>query len=166
MKRLYGSLAAISLLSASAAWAVKDGDNLYVKAKTKALKEAKATAGSVKDLNVGDVVVWKGPSATDKLFHKVLIGTKEAYVTVSALSPNKPQLEVAESGKPGMDTKAFASSGAATKGLTEASLKYAKEKGPTMERAAVEVIYAEEHSKNKGTPEAIAVKAKELGGAK
>jgi hypothetical protein len=164
MKRLYGSLAAISLLSASAAWAVKEGDSLYVKAKTKALKDAKATAGTVKDLNVGDVVVWKG--AVDKVFHKVLIGTKEAYVTVSALSPNKPMLESLETGKPGLDTKAFASSGAATKGLTEASLKYAKEKGPTMERAAVEVIYAEEHSKNKGTAEAVATKSKELGGGK
>ena len=35
-----------------------------------------------------------------------------------------------------------------------------------MKKAAVQVIYAEEHNKNKGTPEAIALKTKELGGGK
>lgn len=168
MKRLYGAVAATALLGATGAWAVKVGDNLYIKAKgVKLLKEAKATGAAIgKELNVGDAVVWKGPDAKDKTFHQVEIGGKSGFVLMSSLSPNKPAPEIAESGKPPMDTKAFASSGAATKGLTEASLKYSKEKGTTMEHAAIEVIYAEEHSKNKATPEAIAAKSKELGGAK
>lgn len=169
MKLLYGAVAAAALLSASGAWAVKVGENLYIKAKgVKVLKEPKATSAPLgKELNVGDAVVWKGPSDKDKTFHQVTDGAgKTGFVMMSSLTPNKPAGEIAESGKPPMDTKAFASSGAATKGLTEASLKYSKEKGVTVEKAAIQVIYAEEHSKNKATPEAIAMKSKELGGGK
>lgn len=170
MKRLYGTVAAAALLSASGAWAVKVGDNLFVKAKgVKLLKEAKATSAAVagtKELNVGEEVKWKGPDAKDKTFHQIEVGTKSGFVPMTSLSPNKPSLEIAEAGKPGLDTKAFASSGAATKGLTNAALAYSGEKGPDMVKAAVQVIYVEEHNKNKGTPEAIAMKTKELGGGK
>lgn len=169
MRRGYRALAAAALMSASAAWAVKVGDNLFIKAKgVKLLKEPKLGAAPVagaKELAVGSEVVWKGPSDKDKTFHQVEVGGKAGFVLMSNLSPSKPQAEIDASGK-GMDTKSFASSAAATKGLTNAALEYSKEKGPSMKRAAVEVIYAEEHNKNKGTPEAIAAKSKELGGAK
>lgn len=167
MKRLYGAVAAAALLSATGAWAVKVGDNLYIKAKgVKLLKEAKPTAAAIgKELNVGDAVKWKGPDAKDKTFHQIEIGGKSGFVLMSSLSPNKPAPEIAESGKPAMDTKAFASSAAATKGLAGAALNYSGEV-PDTKKAAVQVIYAEEHNKNKGTPEAIALKSKELGGGK
>jgi hypothetical protein len=171
MKRVYRAVAAAALMSASGAWAVKVGDNLFIKAKgVKLLKEPKATsaAASPKELAVGDTVVWKGP-ATDKAFHQIEVGGKSGFVLMSSLSPNKPQMEVVEGGK-ALDTKAFASSGAATKGLTQAALSYSGKKAEggdnTLKKAAVQVIYAEEHSKNKGTPEAIDAKAKSLGGGK
>ena len=173
MKRVYRAVAAAALMSASGAWAVKVGDNLFIKAKgVKLLKEPKATsaAAAPKELAVGDTVVWKGASDKDKTFHQIEVGGKTGFVLMSALSPSKPQQEIVEGGK-ALDTKAFASSGAATKGLTQAALSYSANKSKagddTMKKAAVQVIYAEEHSKNKGTPEAIEAKAKSLlGGGK
>lgn len=168
MKRLYGAVAAAALLSASGAWAVKIGEKLYIKNKgVKVLKEAKATASALgKELNVGDEVTWKGPDKTDKTFHQVTDGAgKTGFVLMTSLSPNKPSSEVAETGKPPMDAKAFASSGAATKALTPAGVTYAKDNVNKTE-AAAEIIYAEQHNFAKGTPVAIAAKAKELGGGK
>jgi hypothetical protein len=169
MKRVYGAVAAAALLSAGSAWAVKVGENLFVKTQgVKLLKEAKATSAPVSGsspLKVGDSVVWKGPDATDKTFHKVEFGKLSGFVLMTSLSPNKPTGEIAEAGKAPIDTKAFASSGAATKGLTPAALAYTGEK-PDLKKSAVQVIYAEEHNKNKGTPDAIAMKSKELGGGK
>jgi hypothetical protein len=167
MKRLYGAVAAAALLGASGAWAVKVGDNLYIKAKgVKLLKEAKATGAAIgKELNVGDEVKWKGPDAKDKTFHQVEVGGKSGFVLMSSLSPNKPSPEIPETGKPPMDAKAFASSGAATKALTPAGVTYA-EGNVSKTAAAAEIIYAEQHNIAKGTPAAIATKAKELGGGK
>ena len=170
MKRLYGAVAAAALLGASGAWAVKVGDNLFIKAKgVKVLKEAKATAAAVgKELNVGDPVVWKGPDAKDKTFHQVTDGAgKTGFVLMSSLTPNKPSPEVMETGKPAIDAKSFASSGAATKALTPAGVTYAKDgDNATTTEAAAEIIYVEQHNIAKGTPAAIAAKAKELGGGK
>lgn len=168
MKRLCGAVAAVALLGATGAWAVKVGDNLYIKAKgVKLLKEPKATSAAVgKELAVGDAVVWKGPSDKDRQFHQIEAGGKSGFVLMSTLSPSKPQAEFAEAGGKPLDTRAFASSGAATKGLTNAALSYSGEKGPDLKKAAVQVIYAEEHNKNKGTPEAIALKSQELRGGK
>jgi hypothetical protein len=173
MKRVYRAVVAAALISAGGAWAVKVGDKLYIKAKgVKLLKEPKATAApaSPKELAVGDAVVWKGPSDKDKQFHQIEANGKSGFVLMSSLSPSQPQPELAEgTGKP-MDAKAFASSGAATKALTPAAIKYAnaKGKGPkiTANEAASMVIYVEEHNKNTGTPEAIAAKSKDLGGSK
>lgn len=169
MKHGYRALVAAALLSASGAWAVAKGGSLFIKAQgQKLLKEPKLGAAAVvpKPLDVATEVKWLGPSAADKQFHEIEVNGKKGFVLMSSLSPSKPAAEIDASTGKAMDTKAFASSGAATKGLTEASLKYSKEKGTTVEAAAVQVIYAEEHNKNKGTPDAIAAKAKELGGAK
>lgn len=167
MKRLYAAVAATALLGASGAWAVKVGDNLYIKAKgVKLLKDAKATGAPIgKELNVGDAVVWKGPDEKDKTFHKVEASGKSGFVLMSSLSPNKPSPEIPETGKPPMDAKAFASSGAATKALTPAGVTYA-EGNVSKTAAAAEIIYVEQHNIAKGTPAAIATKAKELGGGK
>ena len=165
MKRGIRALAAVALLSATGAFAVAKGGTLYIKSKdTKILKEPKAGAAAVSTVQPGTEVVWNGPSEKDKQFHAITVGGKQGFVLMANLSPNKPAGEIDKATGKSMDTKAFASSGAATKGLTEASLKYSKEKD--LNKSTIEVIYAEEHSKNKGTPEAIASKSKELGGAK
>ena len=119
MKRLYGAVATAALWGATSAWAVKIGDNLYIKTKgVKLLKDAKATAAAVgKELSVGDAVVWKGADAKDKAFHQVEAGGKPGFVLMTSLSPNKPSPETMETGKEPIDAKSFASSGAATKAL-------------------------------------------------
>lgn len=170
MKRLCKTVTAIALLCASGAWAVSKGGTLYVKSKeTKLFKDAKVGA-AVATLKVGDAVTWNGPSEKDKQFHEIVANGKKGFVLMTNLTPNKPAEEIdASTGKP-MSAQAFASSGAATKALTPAAIKYAGAKGQgpkiSANEAASMVIYAEEHNKAKGTPEAIAAKTKDLGGGK
>ncbi|PZR09309.1 MAG: hypothetical protein DI536_22265 [Archangium gephyra] len=153
----------LALMSAGSAFAVKVGDNLFVKSKdTKVLKDPKATAAAVVTAQPGDEVKWEGPSDKDKQFHKVTFKGKTGFVLMSNLSPNKPQGEVdASTGKP-MSAQAFASSGAATKALTPAGVKYAKGSGVKESEAAAQIIYVEEFNKAKATPTAVAAKAKAL----
>ena len=166
MKSGIRALAAIALIGASGAWAVAKGGTLYIKSKdTKVLKDPKADAKAVTTLQPGAEVTWNGPSDKDKTFHEVMAGGKKGFVLMSNLSPNKPASEIdSSSGKP-MSAQAFASSGAATKALTPAGVTYAQGEVKKTE-AAAEIIYAEQHNIAKGTPAAIAAKAKELGGTK
>jgi hypothetical protein len=170
MKRLYGAIAAVALLSAGGAGAVAKGGSLYIKSKdVKLLKEPKAGAAAVKPLAIGTEVKWQGASAADKAFHEVEVDGKKGFVLMSNLSPSKPQTEIAGSSGTPMSPQAFASSGAATKALTPAGINYAKSEGkdaPKALEAAAEIIHVEEYNKAKGTPEAIAAKAKSLGGGK
>lgn len=169
MKRVVRLVGALALMSASGALAISKGGTLYIKNKgVKLLKDAKATAGAVgKELAVGSTVVWNGPSEKDKTFHEVVTPDgKKGYVLATNLSPSKPADEIATSTGAPMSAQAFASSGAATKGLTEASLKYSEASDETVKKATVQVIYSEEHNKNKQTDVALAAKTKELGAAK
>lgn len=167
MKRLYAAIATAALLGATGAWAVKIGDNLYIKTKgVKLLKDAKANGATFgKELNVGDAVVWKGADAKDKTFHQVEAGGKPGFVLMTSLTPNKPSPETMEAGKAPIDAKSFASSGAATKALTPAGVTYAEGSVEKTE-AAAEIIYVEQHNIAKGTATAVAAKAKEIGGGK
>lgn len=166
MKSGMRALAAIALIGASGAWAVAKGGTLYIKSKdTKVLKDPKADSKPVTTLQPGAEVTWNGPSDKDKTFHEVTAGGKKGFVLMTNLSPSKPATEIdSTSGKP-MSAQAFASSGAATKALTPAGVTYAQGEVKKTE-AAAEIIYAEQHNINKGTPAAIAAKAKELGGGK
>lgn len=172
MKRALGLITATALLTAAPAFAIAKGDKLFIKSKgVKLLKDAKPGAASVgAELKVGASVEWQ-EVGKDKAFQKVKADGKEGYVLTSNLSKNEPAAEVLEGGK-SVDAQGFASSGAATKGLTPAGVKYAQESakenksGMPDTEAAAQVVYVEEHNKNKGTPEAIAAKQKELGGAK
>lgn len=167
MKRLYGAVAAAALLSASGAGAVAVGGKLYIKSKdTKVLKDPKADAKAVTTLQPGTEVTWKGASAKDKAFHEIDAAGKKGFVLMSNLSPSQPQMETSEKSGAPMSPQAFASSGAATKALTPAGINYANSEGPNAKEAAAEIIYVEEYNKTKATPEAVAVKAKELGGGK
>lgn len=168
MKSGMKALAAIALISASGAWAVAKGGTLYIKSKdTKVLKDPKADSKPVVTLQPGAEVVWNGASEKDKTFHEVSSGGKKGFVLMSNLTPNKVATEIDTStGKP-MSAQAFASSGAATKALTPAGVTYAKDgDNVSMSDAAAEIIYVEQHNIAKGTPAAIAAKAKELGGGK
>jgi hypothetical protein len=168
MKRnLYRTLVALALLSAAGAGAVKKGEPLFIKSKdTKVLKDAKADAKAVATLQPGAEVIWNGASEKDKQFHEVSANGKKGYVLMTNLSPRKPTEEISGStGKP-ISPQAFASSGAATKALSPAGISMAKSAGPSGVEAAAEIIHVEEFNKQKGTPEAIAAKAKELAGAK
>ena len=172
MKRMTSLITAVALLTAGQAFAIAKGDKLFIKSKgVKLLKDAKAGAAAVgAELKVGAAVEWQ-EAGKDKAFQKVKIDGKEGFVLTTNLSKNAPAAEVMEGGK-SVDAQAFASSGAATKALTPAGVKYAKESaaeekdGLKSDAAAAQLIYVEEHNKNKGTPEAIAAKAKELGGGK
>ena len=169
MKRTMRIIAAVAALSAGSALAVAKGGTLFIKARgVKLLKDPKATSAAVgKELTVGQAVVWNGPSEKDKSFHEIVTPDgKKGFVLAASLSPNKPADEIATSTGAPMSAQAFASSGAATKGLTEASIKYSEASDETVKKAAVQVIYSEEYNKAKQTDVAIAAKTKELGAAK
>jgi uncharacterized protein YgiM (DUF1202 family) len=124
MRRRIIGLAASALLVSSAALAVKSGDTLYVKTKdAKLLDKADAKAKTIGTMKPGETVTWQGADK-NKPFHKVEAGGKSGFTVQQNLTPNKPSNEVATSdGKP-IDQEAFKSSGAATKALSEAGLKY------------------------------------------
>lgn len=129
MRRFLIGLATAAVLAAGAAWAVKPGEKLYIKTKdAKLLEKADAKAKTLGTLQPGTEVTWNGSDKTNKLFHAIEAGGKKGFTLQQNLSPSKPQMELAkDDGKP-IDSQAFASSGAATKALSEAALKYSKEK--------------------------------------
>lgn len=167
MKR---SLLAAALLVSSAAFAVAKGGTLYIKSKdTKVLKDAKASAAAVVTLQPGEEVKWNGPSEKDKTFHEIEAKGKKGYVLQANLSPSKPSEELDVSTGKAIPKGAIASNAAATKALSPAGINYAKGSGddaPKALEAAAEIIYTEEHNKQKGTDAAIAAKSKALGGGK
>lgn len=163
MKKMFGIIAAGALLGASSAWAIASGGTLYIKAKdVKLLKEAKTGSKELTPIALGEEVKWIKANDKDKSFHEIEYKGKKGFVLMSSLSPSAPVKEIAGDGK-SMSAQAFASSGAATKGLTSAGVKYA---GQDAAGAAADVVYLEETTKAKATPEAVAAKAKSLGGAK
>jgi hypothetical protein len=124
------------------AWAVKVGEMLYIRSKDTALvKKADPKAPVVTKLQPGTEVVWEGPDATNKQFHKVKAGGKEGYVLQANLTPSKPLDETGSDGK-GISARAVASSGAATRTLSETGQKYA-EKTPDHMMAAQQVVMLE-----------------------
>jgi hypothetical protein len=134
----------LALLWASAARAIEPGGAVFVRTQApRVLSEANASARPLKvSLAVGQQLVWLGVDST-KLFHRVAWAALPAaqqrdcekagrcgWLHVTALTPRKPADEVLESlgGKPISGVK-VASSGAATKALSEAALKYGNTKG-------------------------------------
>ena len=145
------------LFVATSALAIAKGSKLYICAKdTVLLKQPNAKAAKVTTLALGTEVTWLGPSEKDKSFHEVEAAGKKGFVHTSSLTPHKPQLEGAASGKP--ISPAFANSGAATKD-GPVTVKYGD---PTSNAAAAELTSLEELNKTKATPEAVAQKNKEL----
>lgn len=112
-------------LSASAL-AVGVGEKLFIRAKnTKMLKEPTPASPGVAILQPGDQVTWLGKHEKDKKWHKVrTAGGKEGVVFQTNLSTTPPSQELSASGAK-LDAQAFASSGAAVRGLSEVGEKYA-----------------------------------------
>jgi hypothetical protein len=155
-KTLTAAACAVALLAAGSALAVAKGGTLYIKAKNTKVYDKASASGKVKaTLQPGDEVVWEGADKKDPQFHQIS-GKAKGFAHQSALSPKKPTGEVLTSDGEPVSGQAFASSGAATKALTEAGVKYAATKGPEAQAAAAQVIYVEEHTKNSATPDAIA----------
>ncbi len=124
MRQLIIGLAAGALLASGAAYAVKSGDTLYIKTKdAKLLDKADAKGKTIATMKPGEAVKWSGADK-NKPFHKIEANGKTGFTIQQNLTPSKPSEEVATSdGKP-IDQEAFKSSGAATKALSEAALKY------------------------------------------
>ncbi|MEW5742341.1 MAG: SH3 domain-containing protein [Myxococcota bacterium] len=131
MRRRWLTVTTVALLVAGAAGAVGKGGSLFIKTKdAKLLEKADPKAKVLGTMKPGEEVKWEGADPGNKMFHKVIISNgKTGYTLQQNLSPSKPQMEVAsDDGKP-IDAQAFASSGAATKALSEAALKYNEKKG-------------------------------------
>jgi hypothetical protein len=125
---------AIAVVSVSGtAMAVKVNEPLYIKTKdAKVLKTAKLTAPTLTVLQPGTEVIWLGPDKANKKLHRIRTAKGEGFILQQNLTPKKPAAEhlAKDDGKP-IDPQAFASSGAATKALSEAALKYASKKSKT-----------------------------------
>ena len=139
--KLFRLVLAVAVIS-SPAWAVKVGEMLYIRSKDTALvKKADPKAPVVTKLQPGTEVIWNGPDDKNKQFHKVKAGSKEGFVLQANLTSSKPSDEVGSDGK-GISARAVASSGAATRALSESGKKYA-EKTPDLTTAGKQVVMLE-----------------------
>jgi uncharacterized protein YgiM (DUF1202 family) len=166
MRRFLVGLAAAAVLVASAAFAVKPGENLFIKTKdAKLLEKADAKAKVLGTLKPGEEVKWNGADSKNKMFHAIEVGGKKGFTLQQNLSPSKPQMEIAsDDGKP-IDAQAFASSGAATKALSDAALTYAGE-APDAMALTKGVLTAEGIAQSVSGADSQAYVAKQTGGGK
>jgi hypothetical protein len=166
------ALAALFVLVALAAVAgVAKGGTLYIKGQDVKLLSKPDLKSSGSKLKAGDPVVWNGPSDKNPQLQDVKAGSKKGFVIQSALATAKPIDEIPKSdGKP-VSAEAFKSSGAATKAMTEAGLKYAagtppKEGSPAANEVAAGIIHMEGSSEDEKTKVKDLVKKNGLDGAK
>ena len=127
------------LFATSASAALKAGDTVYVRARdTKVLKAPGSTA-QVAQLQPGDSLTWKGQSKKDPHYHEVATENgKTGVVWYQNLSTTPPKGEVVvEGGGNGkkVSAQAFASYGAAARGLTPATKNVAQKKADVAEIA-------------------------------
>ncbi len=171
MNRITQGLALVVVLLAGPALAVGKGGTLYVKNKeAKLLSKPDATSKVLTQLRPGDAVTWQGAAPENKQFHKVTAGRLEGYLLQQNLSPNKPAAEyLAKDDGKAIDPQAFASSGAATKALSEAALKFsearAKER-PSVVQLTKGVMTAEGIAKSVSKDDASKFVAAQTGGDK
>jgi hypothetical protein len=136
-----------ALVAVLAVAAVAQARSLWVRVKdAPLLDKGKVGARETRKLAAGTQVEWVSADAT-KQFHEVKAGDKSGWMHVSSITPKEPGKETASAGGQPMDPQKFASSGAATKALSEAGLKYAKAKddgkGTTSQEKAARVAAAE-----------------------
>lgn len=134
MKRSDGWMivAAVSLALAGTVFAaaMKVGTPVYVKARNTRLLAAGDVGAQVSaTLQPGEVVEWQKKEGAQ--FHEVLVTAtkKKGFVFFSNLSTQKPAPEYLRGKGDGpVDTRSFASSGAATKALAEGPIAYGEKK--------------------------------------
>jgi hypothetical protein len=148
MKRKFWIVAAAGMLLGGSALAVKSGGTLYIKAKGTKVLKSPTSSTAVATLNPGDTVTWVGADPSNKQFHKVTTSDNKAGVVLqSNLSPNAPSKEmVASGGGAEVDPQAFASSGAATKAMSESAVEYANAGG--QKKAAADLVVMEQIAKD------------------
>jgi hypothetical protein len=155
-----------ALAVAGPAAAVKVGDKVYVKSSGVSAWDKADGKGKKTALKAGDEVSWQGPDDKHKEMQLINFGPggkKKGYVNIAVLSPNKPADEISGDGKT-TSAQAFASSGAASKALTSAGLKYAEGGGEKAVLAAAEIIHLEGSSEDEKKNVADHVKKAGLGG--
>src|SRR6185503_2933866 len=121
---------------AANAFAVKKGDKLFIKGNGVNMWDKVDASGKKTALKQGDEVTWNGPSDKDKSMHEIEFKKKKGFIQMANLTPNKPADEVTSSDGKTTSAAAFASSGAATKAMSESGLKYAQGEPAATEVAA------------------------------
>jgi hypothetical protein len=161
------ALVALAVLgAASVAMAgVAKGGKIYVKGSGVNMWEKAEATGKKTALKQGDELVWQGPSDKDKSMHAVEFKGKKGFVQMANLTPNKPMDEVASSDGKMTTAAAFASSGAATKAMSESGLKYAQGE-PAATEVAAGLVHLEGSSEDAKSKVADHVKKQALGGEK
>lgn len=154
-----------ALCVAGPAAAVKKGDKLFIKGTGVNMWDKSDASGKKTALKSGDEVTWNGPDDKNKSMHAVEFKGKKGFVQMANLTPNKPADEIAGDGK-ATSAAAFASSGAATKAMSESGLKYAQGEGPNAQEVAAGLIHLEGSSEDQKSKVAEHVKKQGLGGEK
>jgi hypothetical protein len=160
------TLVALAVVCAASAVAgVAKGGKLYIKGTGVNMWDKPDASGKKTALKNGEEVTWNGPSDKDKSMHEIMFKNKKGYVQMANLTPNKPADEVTSSDGKTTSAAAFASSGAATKAMSESGLKYAKGE-PATEEVAAGLIHLEGSSEEQKKNVAEHVKKQGLGGEK
>jgi hypothetical protein len=159
-------VALAGLVAAGATAGVAKGGKLYIKGTGVNMWDKADASGKKTPVAHGTEVVWQGADEKNKSMHKIEHNKKTGFVQMANLTPNKPAEEFPTSdGKP-TSAEAFARSGAATKAMTEAGLKYAEGKSPTAPEAAAQVIHVEGNTEVMKAKVPEHVKKQGLGGEK
>lgn len=156
--------AVLLTLATTASWAVGKGGPLYIKTKDcKVLDKADLKGKPVATLQPGQEVKWQGADEKNKAFHAIEHAGGKGFTLQQNLSPRKPSLEyLAKDDGKAIDAQAFASSGAATKALSGAALKYSGDK-PNLATITKGILTAEGVAA-KVTPEQASAHNQKVGG--
>lgn len=98
---------------------VQKGGKLYVKGNGVNMTDKADGTGAKTALKAGDEVTWQGPDAKNKSMQAIELRGKKGFVPMVALTPNRPQDEVASADGKAMSAAAFASSPAPLAKTTE-----------------------------------------------
>jgi hypothetical protein len=116
---------------------------LYLQEPTTLLKAASPTADVVAELAAGEAVSWTKTDAPKKGWFKVSRGSESGFVQRGSLSPQKPNLVVAQKATTVSEgNRAIATSGAANKSAAEEAHQYAEAKGLGNEIGQLEKLEA------------------------
>ncbi|MDY7225914.1 SH3 domain-containing protein [Hyalangium rubrum] len=139
-------MAVLALCAGGTTLAVKPDGTLYVKARnTRLMANASATADAIAILQPGKAVTWKGADPKNKQWHRVEVDGKKGVVFQSNLAAQPPNLElITKNGEQKVDPVAYASSGAAVKGLSQGAIDYGNGKGTNYAEATKQIQKLEE----------------------